>query len=345
MNFFKKSLAGAALSVAVVAAVATPAQAEWKPNKPITIIVPWSAGGSTDQVTRVVAPILEKALGTKIAVVNQSGASGSIGTAAALAAPRDGYTWTANAIANNATYSITDLVKNTSIDDYRVYLHVANTPVVSVNADSPYKTFGDLLAAMKKGANVTVATAGVNSSGGMAIAALNEAGGGGLKYRMVSYDGGNPAVIAAASGEVVATTQLAVEQSEMLRAGKIRALAVLADVPLNIGGVDSIPPITKWLPNMPIAPDYFGVFIPSGAPKEVYDTMDSVWKNNVMNADALKKYASDRGATFDPSYGDEARKRSMPVVIAEACARVTRNEAIVHPREIGIDCDKMAEIK
>ena len=88
MNFFKKSLAGAALSVAVVAAVATPAQAEWKPNKPITIIVPWSAGGSTDQVTRVVAPILEKALGTKIAVVNQSGASGSIGTAAALPAPR-----------------------------------------------------------------------------------------------------------------------------------------------------------------------------------------------------------------------------------------------------------------
>ena len=255
------------------------------------------------------------------------------------------YTWTANAIANNATYSITDLVKNTNIDDYRIYLHVANTPVVSVNADAPYKTFGDLLNGMKSGDNITVGTAGVNSSGGMAIAALNEAGGGNLSYRMVAYDGGAPAVVAAASGEVTATTQLAVEQSEMMRAGKIRALAVLASTPLVINGVDPVPPITQWLPDMPIAPDYFGVFIPVGAPQEVYDTMDKVWAEHVMNAEALKTYASDRGATFDPSYGETARALSMPVVIAEACARVTRNEAIVHPREIGIDCDKMAEIK
>lgn len=321
------------------------ALADWKPERNITIIVPWSAGGSTDQVTRVVAPILEKALGVKIAVVNQPGASGSIGTKAALDAPRDGHTWTANAIANNATYSVTDLIKDTTIDDYRIYLHVANTPVVGVNADAPYKDFGEMLKDMQSGGNLAIATAGVNSSGGMAIAALNEAAGGELSYRMVAYDGGNPAVIATAGGEAVATTQLAVEQSEMLRAGRIRALAVLADKPLNIEGVDPIPPITNWLPDMPIAPDYFGVFIPVGAPKEVYETMDKVWAEHVMDAPALKKYASDRGATFDPSYGDEARKRAMPVVIAEACARVTRNEAILHPKEIGIDCDKMAEMK
>jgi tripartite-type tricarboxylate transporter receptor subunit TctC len=125
--------------------------AQWQPDRPINIIVPWSAGGSTDQVTRVVAPLLEEALGTEVVVVNQPGASGSIGTAAALAAPRDGYTWTANAIANNATYSITGLVEDTSIEDYVVYLHVANVPVVSVNVDSPYQDFGELLDAMKGG--------------------------------------------------------------------------------------------------------------------------------------------------------------------------------------------------
>ncbi len=340
----RKILILACVAVAAVA-FARAGQAEWKPNKPITIIVPWSAGGSTDQVTRVVAPIIAEALGTKVVVVNQPGASGSIGTKAALDAPRDGYTWTANAIANNATYSITDLVKDTDIDDYRIYLHVANTPVVSVNADTPYGDFGELLKAMQSGANITVGTAGVNSSGGMAIAALNEASGGNLGYRMVSYDGGAPAVVATASGEVTATTQLAVEQSEMMRAGKIRALAVLASTPLVIKGVDPVPPITNWLPDMPIAPDYFGVFIPSGAPQEVYDTMDNVWAEHVMDSEALKKYASDRGATFDPSYGEKARALSMPVVIAEACARVTRNEAIVQPREIGIDCEKIAEIK
>jgi len=324
--------------IAAVLAGAAPAMAQWQPDKPINIIVPWSAGGSTDQVTRVVAPILEEALGTPVVVVNQPGASGATGTAEALAAPRDGYTWTANAIANNATYSITGMIENTSIDDYRIYLHVANVPVVSVNAESGYADFGALLDAMKTAEAVKVGTAGVNSSGGMALAAINEAAGGGLGARMVAYDGGAPAVMAAASGEVDATTQLAVEQTEMIKAGKIRPLAVLSDKALVVEGLEPIPPITNWLPDMPVAPDYFGVFIPVGAPQEVYDTVDRIWAEKVMTSDALKAYALERGADFDPSYGEMARDRAMPVVIAEACARVTRGEAVLNPSEIGIDC-------
>lgn len=327
-----------ATSALALTLVAAPAFAEWKPDRPINIIVPWSAGGSTDQVTRVVAPILEEALGTKIVVVNQPGASGSIGTKAALDAPRDGYTWTANAIANNATYSITGLVENTSIDDYEIYLHVANVPVVSVNVDASYQDFGELLAAMQSG-DVTVGTAGVNSSGGMALAAIKEAAGGSeFTARMVTYDGGNPAVLAAVSGEVVATTQLAVEQTEMIRAGKLRGLAVLSDHDLVIEGIDSIPAITNWLPDMPIAADYFGVFIPVGAPQEVYDTVAKIWEEKIMTSPELQAYASERGAVFAPSYGAKAHAVAMPVVIAEACARVTRGEAVVDPSEIGIDC-------
>lgn len=328
-------------AIAIAGALAVPAMAQeysWKPDRPINIIVPWSAGGSTDQVTRVVAPILEEALGTEIVVVNQPGASGSTGTKSALDAPRDGYTWTANAIANNATYSITGLIENTSIEDYVIYLHVANAPVVSVNADSPYQSFADLLEAMKSG-DVTVGTAGVNSSGGMALAAIKEASGEELSgARMITYDGGNPAVIAAASGEVVATTQLAVEQTEMIRAGRLRALAVLSDSALVVEGIDPVPPITDFLPDFPVAADYFGVFIPAGAPAEVYETVDQVWRDHVMDSEALKSYATERGAVFAPSYGQEALDKAMPVVIAEACARVTRGEAVVMPSEIGIDC-------
>jgi tripartite-type tricarboxylate transporter receptor subunit TctC len=313
-----------------------PALAQWQPDRPINIIVPWAAGGSTDQVTRVVAPILEEALGTPVVVVNQPGASGSIGTKAALDAPRDGYTWTANAIANNATYAVTGLIEDTSVDDYKVYLSVANVPVVSVIADAPYQDFGELLAALKEG-DVTVGTAGVNSSGGMALAALAEAGGP-FTARMVTYDGGNPAVIAAAGGEVVATTQLAVEQAEMIRGGKIRPLAVLSSEPLVIGDIDPIPPITEWLPDMPLAPDYFGILIPAGAPQEVYDTVDQIWADKVMTADALKTYATDLGAVFAPAYGQDALDKAMPVIVSEACARVTRGEAILDPSEIGIAC-------
>ncbi|WOI57780.1 tripartite tricarboxylate transporter substrate binding protein [Palleronia sp. LCG004] len=327
-----------AAATCLTAPAAIAQDATWQPDRPINIIVPWAAGGSTDQVTRVVAPILEEALGTEVVVVNQPGASGSTGTAAALDAPRDGYTWTANAIANNATYAVTGLVPDTSIDDYRIYLHVANVPLVSVNANSEYQDFPALLAAMEDG-SVTVGTAGINSSGGMALAAIREGAQSDLSgARMITYDGGNPAVIAAASGEVVATTQLAVEQTEMVRAGRLRPLTVLSDETLEVDGIDPVPPITDFIPDFHVAADYFGVFIPVGAPQEVYDTVDRVWEEHVMNNDALKKYANDRGAVFAPSYGEDALDQAMPVVIAEACSRVTRGEAVIDPSEIGIDC-------
>ena len=137
----------------------------WKPEKPITIIVPWAAGGSTDQVTRVAAAEIEKALGQKIVVVNQAGASGSIGTRNAMQAPADGYTWTAGAAKDLGTYVVSGLL-DTKIADWRLYLNVANVSVLGVNPNTPYKTAQDVVDAMKaKPGQVSVATAGVNSSG------------------------------------------------------------------------------------------------------------------------------------------------------------------------------------
>ena len=79
-----RKLYTSAAALVAAFALAAPAAAQWKPTKPITIIVPWAAGGSTDQVTRVTAAELEKALGQKVVIVNQPGASGSIGTKNAL---------------------------------------------------------------------------------------------------------------------------------------------------------------------------------------------------------------------------------------------------------------------
>ena len=329
----------AAVSAACALTVSAGAYAqEWQPDRPINLIVPWAAGGSTDQVARVAAPLLEEALGQPVVVVNQPGASGATGTQAVLAAPRDGYTWTANAVANNATYAITGLVPNTSIEDYRLYLMVANIPVVSVNADAPWQDMGELLEAMKSADPPTVATAGVNSSGGMALAALNESSGG--KGQMITYDGGGPAAIAAAGGEAQVTTQLASEQAELIKGGQLRPLAALSNQPLEIEGIDEpIPPITNWLPDMHVAPDYFGILIPTGAPQEVYDTMDRVWQEAIVGSEEYQSYARERGAIFDPAYGEEALEKAMPVIISEACARVDRGEAVVQPSEFGINCE------
>ena len=87
----------------------------WKPTKPITIIVPWGAGGSTDQVVRLLAKEIEGALGQSVVIVNQPGASGSIGTKAVLEAPKDGYTWASGAAKDAGTYAVTGLL-NTKLD-------------------------------------------------------------------------------------------------------------------------------------------------------------------------------------------------------------------------------------
>jgi tripartite-type tricarboxylate transporter receptor subunit TctC len=318
-------------------------RAEWKPDRPINLIVPWGAGGSTDQVTRVTAPLLGEALGVDVVVVNQPGASGAIGTQEVLNAPHDGYTWTANAIANNATYSVSGLLEGTDIDDWAIYLSVANVPVVSVPTDSEFNDFGQLLEALKtRGQSITIATAGVTSSGGTAIAALSDAAG--FDYNMITYDGGGPAAIATASGEAMVTTQLAVEQTELIRGGRLKALAVLSDKPLVLDGAEPIPPITDWLPEMELAPDYFGIFIPADAPPEVIATVDRVWQEKVMTSPELQTYAETFGAVFDPSFGAEARAKAMPVVILEACSSVARGEAVNDPSTIGIDCETRTEV-
>ena len=113
---------------------ASPAFAEW-PEKPIQLIVPWGAGGATDQVTRVVASEMEASLGQSVVVVNQSGASGSIGSQAAWDAPHDGYTWTAGAAKDLGTYAVTGKM-DTSIKDWDLYLNSALASVISVSADS-----------------------------------------------------------------------------------------------------------------------------------------------------------------------------------------------------------------
>jgi tripartite-type tricarboxylate transporter receptor subunit TctC len=173
----------------------------------------------------------------------------------------------------------------------------------------------------------------------MALAALKESGGG--DGRMISYDGGAPATLAAAGGEAQATTQLASEQAELIKAGKLRPLAALSEMPLVIEGIDPIPPITNWLPDMNVSADYFGILIPAGAPQEVYDTVDAIWQDKVMNSAEFKKYAGERGAFFDPSFGEAALEKAMPVIITEACARVARDEAVIDPGRYGINCDTM----
>ncbi|QDO96258.1 tripartite tricarboxylate transporter substrate binding protein [Ferrovibrio terrae] len=328
-------IAVAAFALGTLGLVAQPADAQnWKPTKPITIIVPWAAGGSTDQVIRVTAAELEKELGQKIVVVNQPGASGSIGTKSVLEGQKDGYTWASGAAKDIGSYAVSGLLDTTS-KDWDFYLAVANQAVISVNPNTPYKSVADLLAAMKaKPGQVSFATAGVNSSGHYGSEALSRAAG--ATYKHVSYDGGNPAVIATVAGETEVTSQLGVEQIEMIRGKRLRALAVLADKPLVVDGVPPIEPITKTLPSFRTEINYFGIFVPKGVPAEVTATLNKIWEEKIKKSAALQKYSADKGALFDPRFGDDAKKASFPAIQGAAWILQEGGKAKINPETIGI---------
>jgi tripartite-type tricarboxylate transporter receptor subunit TctC len=330
----RRSFTKTLVALAVTAFVAAPAWAQWKPSKPINLIVPWAAGGSTDQVTRVTAAEIEKVLGQKIVVVNQPGASGSIGTKNAFDAPKDGYTWTAGAAQDLGVYQTLGML-NASLKDWHLFLNVANIPVVGVNPSTPYQNIGQLLDAMKaKPGEIKVATAGVTSGGHNAMEAISRATG--VKYRHVTYDGGNPAVVSTVSGETDLTTQLAVEQAEMIRGKRIRPLATVSDRALEIEGFGVIEPITKAIPGFKAPANYFGIFVPKGVPAEVVTTLEKIWVSNIAGNEALKKYAANRGALFAPSAGEAAQAAAFPAVQANAWLLHSGGKTKVSPDTVGI---------
>ncbi len=308
--------------------------ADWKPTRPINLIVPWAAGGSTDQITRLVASEMEKPLGQTIVIINQPGASGAIGTKSALDAAKDGYTWTAGAAQDLGAYQTLGSL-NVPITDWHLFLSVANVQVIAVNDKSPYKDPKELLDAMKaQPGKISVATAGVTSAGHNAIELIAKVTG--IKYRHVTYDGGNPAVVATVSGEADITTQLAVEEADMIRGKRLRPLATVSDKPLELEGYGKIPPLSDTLPGFTAPTNYFGIFIPKGVPDEVIATVEKIWKETIANNEAVKKYALSRGALFLPVSGDAAQKAVFPAVQANAWLLFDTGKAKVSPDTVGI---------
>jgi tripartite-type tricarboxylate transporter receptor subunit TctC len=244
------------------------------------------------------------------------GATGSIGTRNALEARPDGYTWASGSSVSLGLYPVLDML-DTSLDDWHIFLTVANVPVISVNPDTPYEDFGDLLQALEQQpGEIRVATAGVASTGHKVMELICQQTG--LEYRHARYDGGNPAVIATVGGETQVTPQLASEQAPMIRAGRLRPLAAFSTEPLELEGYGTIPPITNWLEDVDIPTDYFGIWVRKGVAPEVVETMEQVWRERVQNSESLQEYARREGALFTPYYGDEARERTWETVVSDA---------------------------
>ena len=131
-------------------------------------------------------------------------------------------------------------------------------------------------------------------------------------------------------------TQLAVEQADMIRGKRLRPLAAVSDKALELEGYGSIPPLSQTLPGFSAPANYFGIFIPKGVPDDVVKTVERIWTQNIVSSEALKKYATSRGALFNPLSGDAAQTAVFPAIQANAWVLFEGGKAKVSPDTVGI---------
>jgi len=322
----------AVLSLSLLAGTVS-AQEKWKPTKTISVIVPWPAGGASDTVSRMISGVMEQSIGQRMVIVNTPGGAGAIGTKEVWDKPHDGYTLTGNATVSVGSYAVLGKLEQTH-RDWIYYLPIFTPNVICVKGDSPIKSVDDLVATMKAKPGATVlSSAGVGSSGYFASELFKAAAG--VTFRHVPYAGGVPAVMAVASGEAEVVMQLSVEVAELLRSGKLRALAVSSKVPLMIDGYGEIPSVQKFIPSFPDYGSYFGLMAPADLPKDVIAAYDDAFVK-ASASQAVKDYAKTKGAMPISIFGNAAKELTERLASKEAWILFDSGTAAKSPSDLKI---------
>ena len=201
------------------------------PEKGITMIVPYGAGGTTDVSGRKFAALLSKELGVSVTVVNQAGASGSIGCQAVLDAVPDGYTvlFTAESLGTQRVMGLSDL----SYADYKIISPMVNDPkVIVVAKNSKYNTLADLLEDMKANpGKIKMSYTGPGGSGHVQGLIMEKLG---YIPAMTAYKSGSDCYLAVLSGEVDFTNSNISTVKALIESGDLKLLGVSSNVKLSI---------------------------------------------------------------------------------------------------------------
>jgi tripartite-type tricarboxylate transporter receptor subunit TctC len=220
--------AGLLLIGALAASALLPAEtpAQTYPNRPITMIVPFAAGGLTDVPARVLAGMMQERIGQTIVVENKPGGSGTLGGAIAARAAPDGYTLFANSIADTQNLYFIPVPYN-AIDDFAMIGTIVEGPplVLIVDAALPYKSLADLLAdARANPSKISFGTSGPATSPAMALAQLNALGK--TEIAGVPYRGSGEAARNVSGSAVQGAFAFYAQAKPLADDGKVRALAV-----------------------------------------------------------------------------------------------------------------------
>lgn len=297
----------AAVVAPLLLATAGAAAAQTWPTKPITWIVPFSAGGPTDAMARDIADKVHKQLGQTIVIENLGGAGGTLGAAKAARATPDGYTFLVGHMGYmGAAPSLYKKLNYDPVKDFAPVFRFPDTPLVLlVNASSPYRSADDLIAAAKKApGKLNFGHAGVGSTSHL-IAALF-AGRAGIDVVMVPYKGAAPAMQDLIGGQMDAMFDQSNTALPQVAGGRLKAIALTSLQPMP-QQYPNVPPLAeRTLPGFE-ASTWYGLYAPRGTPPEIIERMSQAYAKAIADSGWLKQM-SDRGIQLLPAaqYGPQA---------------------------------------
>ncbi len=299
------SALGVALSMFASAAVA---QDKW-PSRPVTVIVPFAAGGNTDVMARIFAEHLGKRLGQQFVVENKAGAGGVTGLNAAARSAPDGYTiavGTSGGLAINPVLTKDKIPYNVDKDFTYLYGMAATPNVFIVNNDVPAKTMPELIAWLKANPDTPYATSGIGTTQHICgeMLALQA----GLKMAPVAYRASNQSLQDLIGGQIKIACDNFPAAWEFIKAGKIRAVSMTSLQPFPLA--PEIETTAKTLPGFEMMPA-FGWVGPANMPPEItkklIDELVAVGKLPEVR-DAMTKFGVIMPEQAGQAYADALKK-------------------------------------
>jgi tripartite-type tricarboxylate transporter receptor subunit TctC len=278
------------LLAAVAALSVTAAHAEDFPKHPITMIVPFAAGGTSDVIARAVAEEMGQSLGQPIVIENVAGAGGSTALARAARAEPDGYTIAiGNAGTSAATYTIYPKLPFTA-ESFAPIAMVAKTfGIVALRKDFPAKTLKDFIAYAKNNpGKINLGHAGIGSSNFLICKSFVQAAG--IDVTLVGYRGAAPALTDAIGGQIDGVCDAAASVSQAINDKLVRGLVVGSTV--RLASLPDLPTSAEaGLPEFE-AQGWNGLFAPKGTPPEIITKLNAAARTAV-ESDAVKKRFAD----------------------------------------------------
>ncbi|WP_454752652.1 Bug family tripartite tricarboxylate transporter substrate binding protein [Cupriavidus necator] len=266
MRLITKTLLGGMAVLAMCFTGAASAADAW-PQKPVTLIVPWAAGGSTDILARVLSEHLTRSLGQPVIVDNKPGASGNIGSAMVARAKPDGYTLLVGSMSTHAMNpALMPNMPFRGVEDFTplgLLAYVTNTMVVHPSV--PAQNVKELIAYAKANpGKLAYASAGPGSTNHLSAVLFEKMAG--IQMLHVPYKGGAPAVVDTVAGQTQLLFSAGTQTLPHVKGGKLRLLAVTESKRSPL--LPDVPTVAETVPGYELAV-WYGAFGPKGMPADL----------------------------------------------------------------------------